>query len=82
MENIIETLYINLNRPQAPDDPELEKTKEEYSKMCDIIHAQYGLDFLDRFAELQDRIDGHHWMEDFTFGFQTCARLILESLTD
>ena len=36
MESIIETLYINLSRPQAPDDPELEKTKEEYFKMCDI----------------------------------------------
>ena len=45
MESIIETLYINLSRPQTPDDPELEKTKEEYFKMCDILQAQYGPDF-------------------------------------
>ena len=32
MDSIIETLYINLSRPQAPDDPELEKAKAEYKR--------------------------------------------------
>ena len=32
MDSIIETLYINLSRPQAPDDPELEKAKAEYNR--------------------------------------------------
>ena len=80
MESIIETLYINLSRPQAPDDPELEKTKEEYFKMCDILQAQYGPDFLDRFAALRQRIDGAGREAEFSRGFRACARLMLEAL--
>lgn len=81
MESIIETLYINLDRPQAPDDPELEKAKQEYRKMSDILKAQYGLEFLDRMTALRQRIDGHSRWGEFSFGFCTCARLMLEMLT-
>ena len=80
MECIIETLYINLSRPQAPDDPELEKAKEEFFGMCDIIKAQYGLCFLDRLTALQSQIDGHRGEMDFSAGFRACARLMLEAL--
>lgn len=82
MESIIETLYINLPRPQAPDDPELEDTRAEYSKMCDTLKAQYGPDFLDRFTALRDRLNQRSWEQEFSFGFHTCARLMLEALGD
>lgn len=80
MESIIETLYINLDRPQAPNDPELERDKEEYNKMCEMLKAQYGLEFLDRMFALENRICGCRGEEEFLFGFQTCARLMLEAL--
>ena len=80
MENIIETLYINLNRPQAPESPELEKDRKEYFKMCEILTEQYGLEFVDRMFALRRRIEGHHVEEEFSFGFQACARLMLEVL--
>ena len=80
MESIIETLYINLNRPQAPESPELEKDREEYFKMCEILKEQYGREFVDRMFALRRRIEGHHGEEEFSFGFQACARLMLEVL--
>lgn len=80
MESIIETLYINLDRPQAPDDPERENAKEEYSKMCDLIQAQYGPDFLDRFTALRDRINSRNREREFSLGFRACARLMWEAL--
>ncbi len=80
MEPIIKTLYINLNRPQEPDDPEMENIKEEYSKMCDLIARQYGLDFVDRLAALRDRINQRSWEREFSNGFRACARLMLEAL--
>ena len=80
MESILGTLYINLDRPQAPDDPERNQALEEYLKMSDIIQAQYGPDFLDRMSMLQQRMDGHCGEQEFALGFQTCARLMLEAL--
>lgn len=80
MESIIKTLYINIPRPQGPDDPELEKAKEEYFRMSDLISRQYGLDFLDRFTALRGRIDQRNWEREFSLGFQACARLMLEAL--
>lgn len=80
MERIIETLYINLDRPQAPDDPERKKAIEEYPKMCDMIKAQYGPDFLDRMSALRQRIDRGGGEEEFSMGFRACARLMLEAL--
>ena len=79
MERIIETLYINLNRPQAPDDPELEEIKREYSQLCDLFQAQYGTDLVDRFTALRDRIDRRDREREFSFGFRACARLLLGS---
>ncbi|MCI9566469.1 MAG: hypothetical protein HFF54_00825 [Lawsonibacter sp.] len=80
MERIIETLYINLNRPQAPDDPELEEIEREYSQLCDLFQAQYGTDLVDRFTALRDRIDRRDREREFSFGFRACARLLLEAL--
>lgn len=80
MESIIETLYINLPRPQVPDDLELEKAKEEYLQMSDLIAKQYGLDFIDRFANLREQIDSQSREREFSLGFRTCARLMLEAL--
>ena len=80
MESILETLYINLNRPQVPDDPGRENAKEEYFKMCEILNAQYGPDFLDRMSALRAQIDRRSWETEFSFGFRTCARLMLEAL--
>ena len=80
MESIIETLYINLDRPQVPDDLEREKAKEEYLKMSDIIKAQYGLDFLDRMSALRHQIDGFCGEAEFSLGFRACARQMLEAL--
>ena len=80
MERIIETLYINLNRPQVPDSPDLDRDKEKYSQMCDMLQAQYGTDFLDRFTALRDRISRQTQEREFSFGFRACARLILEVL--
>lgn len=80
MESIIETLYINLDRPQVPDSLELEQAKEEYFKMSDIIKAQYGPEFLDRMSALRQKIDGCYGEEKFSLGFRACARLILEAL--
>lgn len=82
MNSIIETLYIDLDRPQAPYDPELEKAKEEYLKMSDMLKAQYGPEFLDRMSALRDRLDRRSWEQEFSFGFRACARLILEALGD
>ncbi|MCI9268766.1 MAG: hypothetical protein HFF40_07880 [Lawsonibacter sp.] len=48
--------------------------------MCDILQAQYGPDFLDRFAALRQRIDGAGREAEFSLGFRTCARLMLEAL--
>lgn len=78
MESIIETLYINLDRPQAPDD--LESEKEEYLKMCEMLQAQYGPEFVDRMFTLENRILGCRGEEEFSFGFRACARLMLEAL--
>lgn len=80
MGSIIETLYINLDRPQAPNGPELEKVKGEYAKMCDIIQAQYGPDFLDRFEALWDQLNQRNWQTEFSLGFRACAQLMLETL--
>lgn len=80
MESIIETLYINLNRPQAPDDPELEKIKQEFFSMNDLIARQYGLDFADRFTALHRRIVARGEKKEFSKGFHACARLMLEAL--
>ena len=82
MDSIIETLYINLPRPQAQDDLELEKAKEEYFQMSDLIARQYGLDFIDRFTALRERIDSRSREREFSVGFRTCARLMLEVLED
>ncbi len=80
MESIIETLYIDLPRPQVPDDLDLEKIKEEYFKMSDMIAEHYGLEFMDRFTALRERISRHDQEMEFSFGFRTCARLMLEAL--
>ncbi|MCI8989922.1 MAG: hypothetical protein HFF59_03795 [Lawsonibacter sp.] len=48
--------------------------------MCDILQAQYGPDFLDRFAALRQRIDGAGREAEFSLGFRACARLMLEAL--
>ena len=80
MDSIIETLYINLSRPQAPDDPEPEKAKAEYLKMSDLLKAQYGPEFLDRMSGLRCQIDGNSGEEAFFLGFRTCAHLLLEAL--
>lgn len=82
MESIIETLYINLDRPQVLNHPEREKAKAEYLKMSDIIKAQYGPDFLDRMAALRQQIDGYCGEDEFCLGFRACARLMLEALED
>jgi len=80
MENIIETLYTYLSRPQSPDDPELEKIKEEYFKMCDLMTAHFGVGFMDRYDTLQDQIKNHKREREFFLGFQACAHLMLEVL--
>ena len=76
MERIIETLYINLNRPQAPDDPELEEIEREYSQLCDLFQAQYGTDLVDRFTALRDRIDRRDRECAFPFRLHPRARLM------
>lgn len=80
MESIIETLYNNLDRPQPLNDPELEKLKEEYSQMSNLIKSHYGVDFLDRYAALWTKINKDKPEEAFSAGFRTCARLMLEAL--
>jgi len=81
MENIIETLYTYLTRPQAPD-LELKKVKEEYLKMSGLLNEQYGPDFMDRFNALQEQIRKHNSEREFFLGFRACARLFLEALSD
>lgn len=80
MESIIETLYINLDRPQAFDDLERKQAEEEYLRMSNLIKAQYGPDFLDRFTGLLMRMDRQDGESEFSSGFRACARLILEAL--
>jgi len=82
MESIIETLYINLPRPQAPDEPGMEELRREYDHMRDQITQQYGMDFVDRFTLLREQINQRNWEREFTFGFHACARLFLEALSD
>lgn len=78
MESILETLYIYLSRPQAPDN--LDAEKKEYLEMSGQIAEQFGTDFMDRFAALRDKLNQWNWQKEFTFGFRTCARLMLELL--
>ncbi len=80
MENIIETLYINLPRPQAPDDPGMEELQKEYDQMRDQITQQYGMEFMDRFTLLREQLNQRNWERECTFGFRACARLLLEAL--
>ena len=80
MESIIETLYINLLRPQAADSPEYEKTYAEFSKMCDLIQEQYGLDFLDRLTALHGQLKCRSGEREFFLGFHAGVRLMLEVL--
>jgi len=81
MENIIETLYTYLTRPQTSD-LELKKVEEEYLKMSSLLNEQYGPDFMDRFNALQEQIREHNSKREFYLGFHSCARLFLEALSD
>lgn len=80
MESIIETLYINLDRPQVQEDPNLEQIKAEYDEMRELIAKQYGPDFMDRFTNLRDRLNERDWEREFSLGFRTCTRLLQEAL--
>ena len=82
MENILELLYTELSHMKTPDYPGREKDLEEYWKMCDLIGRQYGVEFMDHYSELQERVKGDTEKEKFFSGFRACARLILEALKD
>ena len=78
MNSMIEELY-DAFPPKRWDDPERRRAAEECHELREKIEAVFGPEFVDRFAEVNERRLGYDGLGDFAAGFRLGGRLMVEA---
>ena len=81
MESIIDALFLEYCQMDELSKNQNTILRAEYAPMCDRIQSAFGLEFIDRFAELHAQIHDTNRQVLFRHGFYTGANLMLELLT-